>query len=258
MMTSFLVKCRKCLCDLILNSFIDEKNCFMLCENCKNCSKLYSKTFCLRNLLLSKNDLISLKYLHNKKKTKYYLDDDIENIIKIKFDEIQKNKEKRNKRIKKQESIEFIRRKTLGNRLAEYKLEIKPFGDCFTYIKYGYPSIDVVIQNEISKSIELTRRKKILYKKLQQFNLPYNETYDSCCYKFVNGISDRSLNETINDVKIEQFFMDYTNYLELLKSNPDDIAKDKALENYINNTEESNRHEIANDLINKTFTICID
>lgn len=261
-MTSFfLVKCRKCNCDhtVHIEPSIDLNNNFVLCSNCKKSSKLYSKTFCLEQLLLPINDLSSLKYLYCKSsRTKYYLDDDIENIVKIKFNEIEKNKERKMARIKHLESLQCLRKEKLEQSLAEYKLDVKPFGDCFTYIKYGYPKIEIVIKNEINKSIELSKRKRTLFKELQKFGLPYNETKNSICYDFVNGISNKTLNDIINDAKIENFFINHTDYLELVKVYPDDIAKEKALANYISKTDESNRHEVANNLIEKTFTINID
>lgn len=259
-MTTFLVKCRKCCCDLFKNLSIDSNSQFMLCKNCKNSSKLYSKTFCLKQLLLSNNDLIPLKYLYcENSNAKYYLDDDIECIIKKKFKTIEENKKKKIARTEHIAYMQLMRKKILEQRLAEYKLDVKSFGDCFTYIKYGYPEIETVIKNEINRSIELSRRKKILYEKLQKFNLPYNETTDSNCYNFINGISDKSLNDTINDAKIEYFFINCTDYPELSKVYmDDDIAKEKALANYLSKTDESNRHEVANDLINKSFTLSID
>lgn len=260
-MTFLLTKCKKCGCDfncnLRTNLLKDLENQFFLCSSCKNSSKLYSKNFCLKQLLLSDNDLSPLKYLYNNnnnKKAKYYLDDDIENIIKIKFDSINKKNEKKIFRAKQKEKLQSSRKQNLIQCLTEHKLDYKPFGECFTYVKYGYPDIETVIKNEINKSIELSRRKKILYKELQKFNLPYCEK-NSVCYDFINNISDKSLNDIINDAKIENFFINYTNYSELQKIYPDDIAKEKALANYISKTDKSNRHEIANKLINNTFTL---
>lgn len=258
-MISFFIKCRKCNTNTIrADSSIDLNNHFVLCSLCKKSSKLYSKTFCLKQLLLSTNDLKSLKYLYSKNKIKYYLDEDIENIIKIKFKEIEKNKEKKLARAKHYEKLQCLRKEKLQKSLAEYKLDIKPFGDCFTYIKYGYPNLETVIKNEINRSMELSRRKKILFEELQKFGLVYNDTANSICYEYINGISNKSLNDTIDDAKIENFFINHTNYLELTKIYSDEIAKEKALANYMTLTDESNRHEIANSLINKTFMINLD
>lgn len=259
-MTTSLIKCRKCDCYTHhSDSLIDSNNQFVLCNNCKETSKLYSKTFCLKQLLLSINDISRLKYLYNgNNKTKYYLDDDIEGIIKILFNKLEKNRGKKIARKQHLESLQCSRKDQLTRALSEYKLDIKNFGDCFTYIKYGYPDIDIVVKNEISKSIELARRKKILFKELQKFGLPYNETKNSICYEFINGITDKSLVDTINDAKIEQFFINYTDYPKFESLYSVEIAREKALANYINNTDKCNRHEIANNLIKNTFTINID
>lgn len=254
--------CRKCKCSINMkNMLIDfnEGQQFVLCNDCHNSSKLYSKTFCLKQLLLSKSDIAPLKYLHNKNtKIKYYLDEDIENIVKTKFDKIEKNKIKKMEKAKQLEFMKHERLKVLVQRLSEYKLEYKPYGDCYLYVAYGYPDIETVVRNEINKSIELSRRKKILYKELQKFNLSYSDTQNSICYEFINGITDKSINEVVNDAKIENFFINFTDYLDLRKVyDDDDVAKEKALANYIKKTDETNRHEIALNIIDNIFNINI-
>jgi len=259
MFPTFQTKCSKCKCDLHIN--FNPIDYFALCTNCTSTSKLYSKTFCIKHLLLSDDDLKFLKCLHNDNDTcrsKYYLDDDIENIIKNKFDEIKKSMERRKNKRMKSEKMASIRKENLIQRLSEFKLNYKNFGDCYTYVKYGYPNIETVIQNEISRSIELSKRKKILYKELQKYNLPYDETANLTCYNFVNGISNKSLNDTIDDVKVDNFLINHTNYSELLKKYPDEIAREKALTNYMIKTDESSRHEVANNLIDKIFVLNID
>ena len=257
-MTSFSVKCLKCNQCCELHEIADNQ--FVLCNDCRNTSKLYSKTFCLKQLLLSKEDLESLKCLYNEKKSanniKYYLDDDIEYIILNKFNQIQKNKEKKLARLQKLEAQQSLRKEKLTQMLSEHKLECKSFGDCYTYIKYGYPTIETVVSNEIKQSMQLAERKKILYKELLKYNLPYNEKIDSVCYDYINGIS--SLSDTINEARVENFFIIHTDYPKLNKIYPDEIAKEKALMNYIRMTDESNRHEVATLLIDEIFTISID
>jgi hypothetical protein len=239
------------------NAAIDPDSNFALCPSCRDSCKLYSKTFCLKQLLISKDDLLPLKYLYNvDSKVKYYIDDDIERIIKVKFKAIEKNKERRLVKAKHSEMVKLERRRELIEKLSEYKLNYKPFGDCFTFVQYGYPKINTVIENEIKKSIELSLRKKLLYSELKKFNIPYRE--DSVCYDFINGITSKSLNDTITDAKIEDFFINYTNYEQLREVYPDEIAKEKALSNYMRDTSEPDRHEIANTLNDKDFTISID
>jgi hypothetical protein len=262
-MTSFSNKCRKCKIRQQVtdtNGTINFDVHFILCKECYNSSKLYSKTFCLNQLALSKSDISPLKYLYtDNKDVKYYLDDDIENIVKTKFDKIQKNKLKRIEKARHLALVQQERKDNLIRHLADHKLEYKRYGDCYTYVTYGYPDIELVIQNEIDKATKLSNRKYLLYNELQKFGISYSESNDSICYEFANEITDKSLDDVISDAKIEDFFIKFTNYLELRKIYTDDeTAKEKALNSYMEKTDESNRHEIANDIINKVFVVNID
>lgn len=258
-MSQFLSKCRKC--NYSMNTITElNSNQFILCNNCKNSSKLYSKTFCLDQLLLSNDNLSNLKYLYiPNNKAKYYLDDDIEKIIKLQFDEINKRKIKkqiRKENIKKQQEL---RKQQLIVALAEYKLELKTFGDCTTFIKYGYPDLSIVVKNELEKSIELSRRKKKIYKKLKKMGLPYIERKNSICYNYTNTDSNYTMNDVIDDAKLDDFFIKYTDYQNLRKIYPDDdVAREKALIDYLHKTDKSKTHKIVNNLIEKTFTLNID
>ena len=224
-----------------------------ICNKCQNNNTAYTKTFCLYNLHLSNIELNKIKYFKNGHK-KLYLESDIEPIIKEYYERIKMRKTRKNNLKKTLE----LRKKELLDKLTEYKLEYRPFGDCYSYVVNGYPDINTVIKNELKRSSEIAIRKKMLYTKLQQLNLSYSESKDSVCYEFINGLGTKSFNEIIEEAKIESFFIKYTDYPLLLNMYSNNIAKTKALNKYLEITNDDQIHKIANDLIEKEFTISID
>lgn len=230
----------------------NEKN-IIICDECQKTNTMYTKKYCINNLHLSNIILKDVKYFKNGR-TKYYLESDIEEIIQKYYDKIKK---KKLKQANSKNAIE-MRKKKLLEHLAEHKLEYRGFGDCFSYVSNGYPSIDVVIENELKRTSQISMRKKILYNKLQQLNLSFSETKDSICYDYINGVSDKSFNEIIDEAKIESFFIKHTDYPLLLKLYPSDIAKTKALNNYLIKTRDDEIHSVASELINKQFIISVE
>lgn len=256
-MTTF--QCKKCKVNLNFNavfSKFDGNKQYILCDQCiSEDTKLYTKSFCINNLLLSLDDLVKLKYLFMdninitiKKKLalqqsgKYYLDTDIENFIKIKYGDIKQYNEfvkiKKNKlktKRKKSSEIQHNRKKFLIAKLNENKLKYKNYGDCYTFVNHGFPDIDTLIKNELNKADELDKRKQILKQELEKINVPYSEKYRSLCYDYIYKISNKSLEDTIKDAKIENFFCKNTIYPQLCNDYPPDVAKNIALNIYIKN-----------------------
>lgn len=249
--TSYYIKCGKCNNSKIKSdeNFNTNKH-FLLCQDCRDNCKLYSKSFCIKQLQISKKDIKLLKYLLSSE-GKFYLDSDIENIIQNKF----------NNKIKRKLSIEnqrLERKKNLQKKLADYKLDYRNIGDCFTYVKYGYPEIEDVIKNEIERYIKLSRRRDILCKELKKYDIPYDERNDSICYNYIHGISEKSLYDIVNDAKIENFYKTQTEYPKIFHLYSDEKAKDIALQNYLNKTEEKNIDQIANQLLENEFILRLD
>ncbi|AYV76347.1 MAG: hypothetical protein Terrestrivirus5_169 [Terrestrivirus sp.] len=130
---------------------------FILCDVCQSQNALYSKSFCINDLLLSKSDLDNIRCFH-KGNTKLFLECDIRLLIKLKYGSESDYKDyKQNKIFQKYKKINNIlqkredRRKSLMEQLADHKLEFKTYGDCYTFIQFGYPELETVIKNELEK-----------------------------------------------------------------------------------------------------------
>jgi hypothetical protein len=123
-----------------LNILKDEKT-IIICDECQTLHTLFARTFCITNLLLNKKDLDTLKYF-KKSNQKLYLEDDIQNLIKIKYGNEYINYKQQKilykyKRLTNKNNIIEERRKILLEKLADYKIECKKFGDCYSYIELG-------------------------------------------------------------------------------------------------------------------------
>ena len=64
------------------------------------------------------------------------------------------------KRLSNVNNIREERRKILLEKLAEYKLECRNHGDCYSYIQFGYPDVDTVINNELEKYRNIFSKQK--------------------------------------------------------------------------------------------------
>lgn len=146
----------KCIfCNLSTSYILKDEKTFIICDECQTLHTLFARTFCLTNLLLNKKDLDTLKCF-KKSNQKLYLEDDIQNLIKIKYGNEYINYKQQKilhkyKRLTNKNNIIEERRKILLEKLAEYKIECKKFGDCYSYIQFGYPDVDMVIKNELEK-----------------------------------------------------------------------------------------------------------
>ena len=176
---------------LICQNIKNIKKQFIICDLCQKNYALFSKSFCINELLLSKSDLEELNYFL-KGTTKLFLEDDIQILIKKKYGDINNyNTYKQNKlstkmqRLNLQQKIREERKNELINRLSEYKLEYKTYGDCYTHVQYGYPEINTIIENELEKY------KKIFSKKQEIINTcnELNEEIGSKHYKYIHGIT---------------------------------------------------------------------
>jgi len=97
----------------------------------------------------------------------------------------------------------------------------------------------------MQKQKDIQSNKHKIYQELSKYNLPYNEKYYN-----VNHLDD-----IIENAKLDDFFIKHTKYLDYIKFDSEDIAKEKALECYIENTDDDEIHCVAKNLINKIFTL---
>jgi hypothetical protein len=199
-----------------------------------------SKTKCKKIFLLTDNDIKNVKfiYLENNPTQQFYKFSDIKKVVLDKygsFDNLQniinqKNKYKESKHIKTKNII--AERETELKQLFELnKLEFKNYGDIYSYINYGKPALETVLENELSKLNNKNNRRIILANKLKTLNIRVDESLKSC-YEFVNGLATKSLDEIVRCIEVESFLKNETNYIELCNKYSSELAKDIAIRQY--------------------------
>lgn len=125
----------------------------------------------------------------------------------------------------------LLRKKELFDHLNDNKLEYVKNGICDSYIRYGTPSLDDVINNIQTKLDIKTKRMNMLIKRLKKAGEIFDETVSY--YKHYiqyGGDIDYAIDEGIK----EWFYINKTNYLELLQIHGDEEkAQTKAFNTYI-------------------------
>lgn len=191
-----------------INANINTDKYHILCKKCISeadiCSKIKSKKL----FMLSDNDIKDLKLIYVNGNNTFFLFDDIKKIIDKKygsydnFKQIIDNKKKSlMAKINKSNEEKLQREIKLKELLLLNKLEFKNFGDCYSYINYGKPSLDDVINNELVKQSNKNMRRIKLSNELNKLNIQINENIKSC-YDFINNLDgDCDLGNIINDIK---------------------------------------------------------
>ena len=111
------------------------------------------------------------------------------------------------------------------------KLEFKNYGDAYSYIHYGKPSLENIINDELDKNKQKNTRRMMLAKELHKLNIPLDETLNSC-YEYINNINNKPIEDVVRHIEIENFLKHKTNYNELRKKYNDVTAKEIAIRNY--------------------------
>lgn len=191
------ITCEDCQIKLDINTTAEYR---IFCDECLKKKQICSIEQCKKKYLLCDDDIKNLKPIYTdnpKNKNKLFIFSDI--------NEIKKQYEMKKR---KQELIE---------ELNNNKLEYKNYGDCFSYVKYGIPSIETVILNELSK-LEIKRNRKIkLALELSKYNIQVDENLPSC-YNYINNIGCKTLKETVREIKVEHYIKNNTKYNEYLES----------------------------------------
>lgn len=107
-----------------------------------------------------------------------------------------------------------VRKRKLFEELSSVKLEYKENGICDAYIKFGKPSLEEVISNIQKRSDDELMRYQLLIYKLNKNNLIYDERVSYYKNYITMG---GSLKKAIEEGQIEWFYLNMTNYSELLK-----------------------------------------
>jgi hypothetical protein len=227
---------------LIINTTIkytyDPNIHIIICNICRKNIPLYSNSFCTKSLLLSNDELLDIKFVYNpNNKKKLYIESDIKSIIHKKYNTtILKD-------IRHRHKLSEIdkRRAELKQTLFDYKLEYNEFGLSFLYINFGQIDITSVIDEQIKIQDLKIQKRMYLIELFKRNNLIYNDKMRSC-YEFIHDISNRSEEEILQIAEIENFLMESTNYLSLLSKYEYIDARDIALKEYVNNTNQSNKN----------------
>lgn len=152
------------------------------------------------------------------------------------------------------------RKLLLKNAIKENKLEYKWYGDCYSYVMYGKPSLDQVISNELLKMQNKTTRKLRLSKRLFELGITLDESLISC-YNYINKVGCKSLDEIVRDVEIEHFFKKNTNCDELMKKNSMSLAeaRDTALRDYLQTYKyKDNGDKVPYNVLDDSITVVFD
>ena len=265
-----IVKCEFCPNDIAYSSRNYKKynlnEHIILCKNCIDNNVSYRKEYCKNNLCLTEKDLSDIKYLFNpcsKKKLyfekyiNYFLMNKYTSNDKIKLNIIEKKNKKLSSKNKKNKIIEE-RKKKLINLLYNNKIDFKEKGVCYTYIYYGTPSIEYVLEELLEENNIKNNRRIEIIKLFQQNNIKFNEQMIS--YKqYINGnIMDK--NEIIKKAEIEDYLIQNTKYLEYLKYLKYEDAINRAIDEFINNEKLNNKtnnktNNKINNKINKQIIV---
>lgn len=247
MLNSHVVKHRCYLCTKKVvtrpyHKIFDTSTHYILCKQCKSGTKFISKTKCFKHYLLDIEDISKIKYLYIPNPNNgamLYLPTDVEKLVVEKFGSItrfnslleSKEKNKSDKQDKLDKKIKE-RRLELEKKLNDNKLQLKNFGDCYSYINYGYPPIDTVVEKELEKLSVQNSRREILGEYLEKKGLMIDESLVSC-YNYIHNVGCKNLEDSVRAVEIEYFFKYHTEYSTLIKQHCESEAKDIALKKYI-------------------------
>ncbi len=125
----------------------------------------------------------------------------------------------------------LLRKNKLFEHLNDEKLIYVKNGICDSYIKFGTPSLKDVVNNIQNKSEKQIKRLRLLLKRLKEEGELYDENI-SYYEKYIKNGNDLTL--TVEEGIKEWFYINKTNYLEILKIYKDeDIAQAIAYNNYI-------------------------
>lgn len=187
---------------------------YVFCKKCLNNKQICSFTQAKRLFILDDKDLNSLKtiYIANPNNNiKYFILKDIINVALKKHGSeeniynlrMAKDRENSVRIIKNQLEIEK-RKEKLIDVLKENKLDFKGYGDCYSYVMYGTPNIDVVINNELEKLKIIRDRKIKLARELSKHGLIMDEECP-LYYNYINGIGCKTIKEIITTIENQQY-----------------------------------------------------
>jgi hypothetical protein len=238
-------KCQRCNKIIELSNINARKPSDKYYTLCSKCIKYYdfiSKTDCKKRYMLTDSDIeeYNILYFENPKNkislynrkeillvaaNKHGGLDKLKNILELREHKT-KLKNEKNKKIKEERKHKIIKE------FRDNKLKFKYIGDSYSYINYGTPSINSIIQNEFEKINKRKVRFNKLAKELNKINIPLDESIETC-HNYINNIGHLSLKTSIKEIEIEYFLINNTKYLEYKKEYSKDKSRDLALNDYM-------------------------
>ena len=234
----------------------------ILCNNCKKEIQMHNKTESKKIFFLNNNDLINIKSLYSTNKSIMYIHSDLEEYAIKKYGDMNAIEKKREKEIIKKDKLLKIKNENKKIReeiISEYfnnnKLELKPYGDCYSFINNGYPPLNEIAKNEIKKNEQKNTRYLELARELSKLNISLDESCN-ICYEYINNIGCRNLQETVRMVELEYFLQTKTKYNKFVKKYGKEISREYAIRQYMLNNNNDNDSIINN--IKEDVTIEFD
>lgn len=234
------IKCEKCPSKISLTGLenYSENKHYLLCKKCLGETDVCSKSKCKKIFLLSDNDLKNTRFIYASNQYQFYVYDDVKNVVNNKYGSIENlqkiinaNKIKKDQQIKKVELTKLDRETKLKELFQLNKLEYRNYGDCYSYVNYGEPKIEIVLNNELTKTRDINNRRMELANELHKINIQLDETLKSC-YEYIHNLNTKDLHDTVRCIEIEHFLKYKTDYDKLRKSHSGSQAKDIALRKY--------------------------
>jgi len=118
----------------------------------------------------------------------------------------------------------ILRKKKLIENLSENKLEYIKNGICDSYIKYGTPELNIVVENINTNTINKTNRLIELITKLKDHGHKYNENI-SYYQNYIRNGGD--INYTINQGIKEEYYINDIEYNYYLNTYKDENIAEK-------------------------------
>lgn len=226
-------------CQTLIYYTYDITKYYILCYNCIKTSTICSKTKCKKEFLLNDNDLKNIKMVHLNNNYNYYLYVDIEKIILNKYGsfnnlklQIKNNKVKQLSKQTKSQNIKQTREKKLKEELRRNKLEFKNHGNLYSYIHYGTPTLETIINEELKKNKDKMERRILLSNELNKLDIQLDETLPTC-YEYINNLTTKKISTVIRNIEIEHFLKHETEYNNLCQTYSHDIAQNIAFKKYV-------------------------
>lgn len=232
------IQCDNCFKEFNLSNF--NKNIhYFYCQKCISKINIISRSNCKKAFMIDDNDLKNLKYIYTENNNyRHYKSDEIELLIIRKYGSLNNlnkilldKKDINNKKDEKKNNIKENREKEIREIFKLNKIEFKNYGECYSYINYGKPPIESIIENELKKINEKNEKRMKLSRELSKLNISFDETLKPC-YEYINNIGTREFSDVIRATEVEHFLKTHTQYEELCKKFDRETAKEIAMRNY--------------------------